>query len=304
MKNIVIIGENTDLLNKIEKSINLQLIEIKKHEFSNDNFIYEFDIDEISDNISIICDISNQLHKTICGLFFCLEYLKSNNRIIDKLIFPYFPYSRSHNTDKNLSPNLKTIISILNQYPICNLITFDAHFRYQEVGFKGEKTIIAQDEIFYSELFNSITEDTIIVGPDHGSKTRVDKISTIFGIKGFNLKKKRISHNEKVEYNFNNNFYHVMEIINSKRIIIVDDEICTGNTLKKLVNYILKINPKINIYIFITHSFIDKIPNFFFFDNIKKIFISNTIYTTINLKFEKIVLKDVTKMIIQLVEIL
>ena len=95
-----------------------------------------------------------------------------------------------------------------------------------------------------------------------------------------------------------------MEIINSKRIIIVDDEICTGNTLKKLVNYILKINPKINIYIFITHSFIDKIPNFFFFDNIKKIFISNTIYTTINLKFEKIVLKDVTKMIIQLVEIL
>ncbi|NQV18740.1 MAG: ribose-phosphate pyrophosphokinase-like domain-containing protein [Armatimonadetes bacterium] len=294
LNHIVLIGDETSLLKNFEKH-SKSILKYREHKFSNDNFIYSFDEDTVIEDINIIADLSSNLHKELCGLFFLLDYFKRNKIAIKSLFFPYFPYSRTNHIHKNQTANLFMIVEHLNLYDIKRICCCDSHFQNQDIGLKAELHIIEQEIIFAQEFKKIIHENTIVIGPDRGSKKRVDKICSQFRIQGFCFDKKRINHQEKVVIKSNAELDEIIK--KAGEIVLIDDEICSGNTLKKITEYVSATNPGCKINIFATHSFMNNVPDFINNKNIKNVYTTNSIHLASKLKSNKIIIKDISSII-------
>lgn len=301
MKNTIIIGYDTQLIKNLKRRFLGSLINYNKHYFSNKNFIIEF-IDSIDvQDIFIIVDFSYDLHRYLWELLFICDYLSSLNKNIKNLIFAYFPYSRSNNSKCNQTQNLSTIIRSLNLYSIERISTIEPHFGEMNIGFKGEMSIIRLKDIFFNEIAKHIDSDkrdnTILIGPDKGSLRMVKEISDSFNIDFHIFDKYRIDHSEKVFFNIGNNSIHYNSILKKKRqIFIFDDEICSGNTIIGIVNYLYRIRDNFDIYIFIAHSFLQE--DFFLKEYSKelKIFCTNSIDYCYEMK-NHLKIKDLSKIL-------
>ncbi len=294
MKKVILIGEETNLLTNIRQNDNIEIVNFRKYHFSNDNIIYQLEEEKENDNISIIADLSEKLHENLWGLFFTLDFLKRKNIGINKLIFPYFPYSRSNHKHENYSSNLFTIINHFNNYKIEKIITFDPHFENQKLPFDSEFNIIKQEQIFESILNQKLTENSLIIGPDKGSQHRIADLKNKFKTNGSTFNKIRIGHSEKVKISIKD--FQKEEIRNCKYITIFDDEICSGDTIVKTIKKIIEINKNIVIDIFVTHNFL-KYCNNGILKNIRVMYTTNSVNNLItHTKIRKI---DLTNIIVR-----
>ena len=296
IKDVLLIGDKTNLLMSLSKKIMDRIISYNEYEFSNQNFIYEFEHVNFCDTISIVADFSYNINKHFLGLFFLLDYLKKNKIKVNQILFPYLPYSRSNHLKKYQTFNLFTIIELLNFYDVTNIVTFDPHFEGQNFDFATAQIKYHSHEvIFYNEIekivINKNIDELVVIGPDEGSKKRVEQIAESFGVLGMFFNKIRKSHDEKVNYDFNINQYQYSEIKKKKEIIIVDDEICSGNTLKELIKFLKDISPNCKIYVFITHFFNNDLLDVFKLNYIKFICITNSIdcANTLNTPWIKVI---------------
>ncbi len=294
INNIVLIGDETSLLKNIKKQ-SKSIMKFIEHNFSNDNFIYSFEEESVLNEVSIIADLSSNLHKNLCGLFFLLDYFKRNNIAINNLFFPYFPYSRTNHIHKNQTANLFMIVEHLNLYNIKRIHCCDSHFQNQDIGLKAELNIVEQENIFAEEFSKIIHKNTIVIGPDRGSEKRVEKICSQFNIQGFYFDKKRINHQENVVIKPNTKFEKIIK--QAEEIVLIDDEICSSSTLKKITEYVSYANQDCKINIFITHSFMTNIPNFIRNESVKIVYLTNSIHSASELKSNKIIIKDISSII-------
>ncbi len=292
--NIVLIGDKTSLLKNIEKQ-SKAILKYHEHKFSNDNFIYSFKDNTIVEDVNIIADLSLNLHKNLCGLFFLLDYFQRNKIAIKSLFFPYFPYSRTNHFHKNQTANLFMIVNHLNLYDIKQIYCCDPHYQNQDIELKAELKIIEQENIFSEEFRKIIQKDTIIIGPDRGSKRRVERISSQFNTQGICFDKKRINHEENVFIKLSSKFDKMIKV--AHEIVLIDDEICSGNTMNKIIEYVTHSNPDCNIIIFVTHSFMKNVPDFINNKNVKNVYVSNSIHLASKLKSDKIIIKDISSII-------
>jgi len=285
LNKILLIGSDTQLIYELKMHFDDCLVKYKKHDFSNGNFIYSFE-DSCLKSVTIIADLTYHLHKNLVGLFFCLDYFKQNDVTVIKLIFPYFPYSRSNSEHKNQSNNLNTIIDTLDNYCVKKIITFDPHFGDQQFDNNIDFVYIDHYSIF-STLFGNVNKgNSVIIGPDQGSSVRIIKYSSLTKVESVYLKKKRSNHNEEVEITMATTIINTIK--NYDTYIILDDEICSGHTIQKVINALIEINNNCNIYMFVTHSFIRENPPFLKKKNIKGFYTTNSLDWIIKIKSEKL----------------
>jgi ribose-phosphate pyrophosphokinase len=294
MKKVVLIGEETNLLNNIHQNNNIEIIDFRKYKFSNDNFIYQLEGKVDFDEVSIVADLSKNLHENLWGLFFALDFLKGEKVNIQNLVFPYFPYSRSNKEHKDTTFNLRAIVNFLNLFPINKITTFDTHFGNQKIGLKSKLKVIKQQDLFNQEI--KISDNTIFIGPDEGSEKRINELSNSFGRPGIVLVKKRTNHSETVNLSIKKE--HVDLLKNIDKVTIFDDEICSGNTIKTAIEKILEINENIKIDIFITHSFLKNDTELITYKSINKLYVTNSV-DNFNNSSEKVIVKDLSKLIIK-----
>ena len=294
MRKVVLIGEETNLLNNIHQNNNIEIIDFRKYKFSNNNFIYQLEGKVVFDEVSIVADLSKKLHENLWGLFFALDFLKEKKVSIQNLVFPYFPYSRSNKEHKDTTFNLRVIVNFLNLFPINKITTFDTHFGNQNLGLKSKLKIIRQQDLFNQEI--KISDNTVFIGPDEGSEKRINELSNSFGIPGIVLVKKRTNHSETVNLNIEKE--HVDLLKNIDKVTIFDDEICSGNTIKTAIEKILEINENIKIDIFITHSFLKNDTELITYKSINKLYVTNSV-DNFNNNSDKVIVKDLSKLIIK-----
>jgi len=294
MRKVVLIGEETNLLNNIHQNNNIEIIDFRKYKFSNNNFIYQLEGKVDFDEVSIVADLSKKLHENLWGLFFALDFLKEKKVNIQNLVFPYFPYSRSNKEHKDSTFNLRVIVNFLNLFPINKITTFDTHFGNQNLGLKSKLKIMRQRDVFDNEIKK--LDNTVFIGPDAGSKERINELSNSFGIPGIVLVKKRTNHSETVNLNIKKE--HVDLLKNIDKVTIFDDEICSGNTIKIAIEKILEINENIKIDIFITHSFLKNDTELITYKSINKLYVTNSV-DNFNNNSDKVIVKDLSKLIIK-----
>ena len=292
MRKVILLGEKTDLLTNIRNEIKPQIANFKEYRFSNNNLIYQLEQKIDFEYVSIIADLSINLHENLWALFLTLDFLKNKNIKIEKLIFPYFPYSRSNHKHTNYTSGLFTIINYLNKYKIDKIITFDPHFENQKLPFQNEFKMIAQEYIFGEILNINLTNHSLIIGTDKGCKKRIDSIKNKFDLDGFTFNKIRKNHNEKVQINITET--QMKKIKTTDHISIFDDEICSGDTMQKTITKIIEIKENIVIDVYITHNFMKKTNNAIF-GNINYLYTTNSISN--ELQIDKIKTIDLSEMI-------
>lgn len=150
------------------------------------------------------------------------------------LVAPYMGYSRQDKSDHlRSSIGSKLLADILEKAGVNRLITIDLHASSIQ-GFYNIPVIhLNGNKIFINHIKRNKIEDITIVAPDQGAVKRASDFCKAFPDSTFAMiNKKRIKPNE----------IHSMELVgevSGRNVIIVDDLIDTGGTLKKAAELIM-----------------------------------------------------------------
>lgn len=151
------------------------------------------------------------------------------------LVAPFQGYSRQDKTDHlRSSIGSKMMADILEKVGMSKIITIDLHASAIQ-GFYNVPVIhLNGNKIFIDYIKDNQIGDLTILAPDQGAVKRASDFCKAFPEANFAMiNKKRIKPNE----------IHSMELVGSvegKNVIIVDDLIDTGGTLKKAADLIME----------------------------------------------------------------
>jgi ribose-phosphate pyrophosphokinase len=155
------------------------------------------------------------------------------------LVAPFMGYSRQDKTDHlRSSIGSKMLADILEKTGMNRIITIDLHASSIS-GFYNVPVIhLNGNKIFIDYIKENSIDDLTIVAPDQGAVRRASDFCKAFPSSTFAMiNKKRIKPNE----------VHSMELVGDvtgKNVIIVDDLIDTGSTLKKAAELIMNSGAK------------------------------------------------------------
>lgn len=155
------------------------------------------------------------------------------------LVAPFQGYSRQDKTDHlRSSIGSKMIADILENVGMSKIITIDLHASAIQ-GFYNVPVIhLNGNKIFIEYIKENQIEDLTILAPDQGAVKRASDFCKAFPDATFAMiNKKRTKPNE----------IHSMELVGSvdgKNVVIVDDLVDTGGTLKKAADLIIKSGAK------------------------------------------------------------
>jgi ribose-phosphate pyrophosphokinase len=151
------------------------------------------------------------------------------------LVAPFQAYSRQDKTDHlRSSIGSKMMADILEKIGMSKIITIDLHASAIQ-GFYNVPVIhLNGNKIFIDYIRDNKIEDLTILAPDQGAVKRASDFCKAFPDATFAMiNKKRIKPNE----------IHSMELVGNvegKNVIIVDDLVDTGGTLKKAAELIME----------------------------------------------------------------
>lgn len=155
------------------------------------------------------------------------------------LVAPFQGYSRQDKTDHlRSSIGSKMIADILENVGMSKIITIDLHASAIQ-GFYNVPVIhLNGNKIFIDYIVKNKIEDLTILAPDQGAVKRASDFCKAFPDATFAMiNKKRTKPNE----------IHSMELVGNvegRNVVIVDDLVDTGGTLKKAAELILKSGAK------------------------------------------------------------
>ena len=228
----------------------------------------------------IIQSTSNPANNNLMELLVLVESLKRASVKEVTAVIPYFGYARQDRLNKGREAiTSKLIAKLLETSGIDRIVMFEIHssqiqgfFNIPTDNFKMLKHLV-KDIRKYINL-----ENTLILSPDFGSVKRANNLAEQLNLPLAIVDKRRVGHNEVVVNN-------VIGDYKGKNIIIIDDMIDTGNTLKKTIEIIKDDVKSINIVA--THGVFSLDKTIYknydeYFDSFKKlgvekIFVTNTI---------------------------
>jgi ribose-phosphate pyrophosphokinase len=155
------------------------------------------------------------------------------------LVAPFQGYSRQDKTDHlRSSIGSKMLADIFEKAGMSRIITIDLHASAIQ-GFYNVPVIhLNGNKIFIDYIRENFIEDLTILAPDQGAVKRASDFCKAFPEATFAMiNKKRIKPNE----------IHSMELVgdvSGRNVIIVDDLVDTGGTLKKAADLIMKSGAK------------------------------------------------------------
>lgn len=273
----MIFGDNLAL--KLSQKINLPFTRIKEVIF-NDGEIKPFLEKEISPKEGIVLlqkKEKENINTYIIKYYFILEKLKELTKELIAII-PYFPYARQDKIFKEGEPLSSLYTAQLLEKNVSKIITFNFHQHRKEVGdlFKKRVYNLSLFNFIKEKLKenNKISEKILVIGPDEESERFVKDFIKNENYSFFIFNKKRSNKTKKVKF-----YYQKQELKNLldsfKEVVIVDDIVSTGGTVKKVKEILLSFNKKLKISLVFIHPVLGNLT----IKNLKKNGFSR-IYTT------------------------
>lgn len=198
-------------------------------------------------------------------LILLIEYYKSKNVRVE-LTLSYLPYQRMDKDNEIEVKTIKLVAKLINSLKLDKLFVCEPHCSLEY--FNNANKISLIDSLFekIKEDIN-LTKSDKICFPDMGAKKKYENLSNNY----IYFEKKRALSTGLID-----SFQMIGSLENTKRIIIIDDIISTGDTIQNIVNTIPK---NIEIYIVCGH-FENNKYNLRLTQNpqIKAIYTSNSLY--------------------------
>lgn len=216
--------------------------------------------DELSDkDVLVLINTNPPVMNLFESIFLLEELFKKNARI--HLIVTYLGYARKEPT--KMVGNL--VLELLQRVPLESFRIVHPH----------SKEFISEDcmkIVLFKSLFeNEILNSDILVAPDEGALTYIEKVSQFYKKPTLLMEKKRLP-------NSNLRFSFASELdIKNQRLLIIDDIVSSGKTLFDLAEILNKKGPK-KISAAVVHAlFNQEFLSLLEKSSIEQIAISNTI---------------------------
>ncbi len=180
-------------------------------------------------DIFIIQSTSSPVNDNYMKIFMLADLLKRASAKSIVAIIPYFGYSRQEkiSISKREPITASLVANLLEVSGVQHLITFDIHAP-QIQGFfhiPTDNVRSLQFLIKYIKEENDL-KNTVILSPDFGSVRRARYVASVLDLPIAIIDKRREKHNVATSKN-------VIGDIDNKDLLIIDDMIDTGNTLKE-----------------------------------------------------------------------
>lgn len=277
MKEIKIFSgrSHLQLARDVCQDLNLPLSGLTIKEYGSGCFEVIFD-QEVSNNIVFVIQTSlpdsDSLPKHIWELFEMISFAKSCKAAQVIAVMPYVSYSRSDKAHKKgMGVAAELFASLLECSGITGLLGVDFHSEKFESFLSCKVYHLSALDLLVDYLKKKNLENTIVLAPDKGALKKGTILAKSLKLPISKVEKKRISNTEvKIE--------SITGDFNQKQVIIFDDEIATGGTLKVLAEQVSKKGAK-SIIFAVTHGLFagDAVRNFQNLENLTEIIVTDTL---------------------------
>jgi ribose-phosphate pyrophosphokinase len=163
-------------------------------------------------------------------------------------VIPYFGYARQDKQVAGREPiTAKLVSTLLEAAGVERVITIDLHSRQLQGFFDIPLDMLSALRTIASHLRSGGLEDTVIVSPDTGRSEEARRLTELLGLPLAFMYKRRTSERDT-------QVTAVIGDVVGKRVILVDDVISTGGTLRRAVEALIEAGARPDVRIAATHA--------------------------------------------------
>jgi ribose-phosphate pyrophosphokinase len=163
-------------------------------------------------------------------------------------VIPYFGYARQDKQVAGREPiTAKLVSTLLEAAGVERVITIDLHSRQLQGFFDIPLDMLSALRTIASHLRSGGLEDTVIVSPDTGRSEEARRLTELLGLPLAFMYKRRTSERDT-------QVTAVIGDVVGKRVILVDDVISTGGTLRRAVEALIQAGARPDVRIAATHA--------------------------------------------------
>jgi ribose-phosphate pyrophosphokinase len=163
-------------------------------------------------------------------------------------VIPYFGYARQDKQVAGREPiTAKLVSTLLEAAGVERVITIDLHSRQLQGFFDIPLDMLSALRTIANHLRSSGLEDTVIVSPDTGRSEEARRLTELLGLPLAFMYKRRTSERDT-------QVTAVIGDVVGKRVILVDDVISTGGTLRRAVEALIEAGARPDVRIAATHA--------------------------------------------------
>ena len=266
-----------ELADEICEHLNVERGKIKVEHFSDGEIIVEPEQSVRGKHVFIVQSTNNPTSSTIMEVLIALDACKRASCDEITVVMPYFGYARQDRKARARQPiSARLMADLYETAGADRIVTIDLHAPQIQGFFKiptDDLSIVSMFGQYYRNKLsnNEITNDIVVVSPDHGGATRARKLAdNIPNSTVALIDKRRTKPNEAEAVN-------LIGDVKNKTAIIVDDLIDTGGSLTSGVDMLFRFGAT-KVYAACTHGVlsgpaIDRIKN----SRIDELVVSNSI---------------------------
>lgn len=264
---------HSELAEEIRQKLEIPLSKVAFKEYSSGCFEIILEEDVANKPVIIIqTSLPDSLEKHIWELFEIASFAKSCGASEITAVMPYASYSRSDKAhDKGMGIAAELFAKLLEQSGITRIIGIDFHSDKFESFFSCKVHHLSAVDLLSDYLNKKNLNNSVVLAPDRGALKKGLALAQKLNVPLAEVEKKRISNTEVRIESITGDFV-------GKQVIIFDDEIATGGTLKTLAEEVLSKGAE-SIIFAVTHGLFtgDAVNRFSNINNLKEIVVTNTI---------------------------
>ncbi len=288
-------NSNIPLAAKIAAELHLELSPIEHHTFPDGERRIKLEVDVAGQDCILINPTSPPVDSNLMELCFIADALKGSGANSITAVVPYLGYQRQdHIFRTGEARSLEVVINMMEVSGISRFIGVDFHSIKIPELFSIEVKHLSALPLFASKI-NELTSDfdnACLVSPDMGGIRRIELLKNELGLSIETVAVEKNRDTQSGDISATGIHGNVAEIC-----FIMDDMISSGKTLVQCVNELKKQGGE-EFYVFATHAvFSHNAQDLLQNSEIKKVYITDSIYIPEDRQFEKLEILSVAPLI-------
>ncbi|HEX8965854.1 MAG TPA: ribose-phosphate diphosphokinase [Patescibacteria group bacterium] len=290
-------SSNSSLSLKISKLLHISVSPVDIHVFPDGEKRVRINDNVVGQQTVVVQSTVPPVDNNYMELFFIVDALKRSGAEFVTAVVPYLGYQRQDHVFRDgEAVSLEVVIKTLERVGLDTIILCDLHSIKIPSVFSIPVTHVSALPIFAEKIKQENWNDknTILISPDMGGIRRIKILSELLDNMAFAaIEKDRDLQSGWVTAES----LGEGKIANQKRAIIVDDMISSGKTIIAAAEVLIKKGIE-EIIVFATHPiFSEKAPRLLENANIKKVFVTDTVFVPEDKHFAKLEILSIAAII-------
>lgn len=290
-------SSNSSLSLKISKLLHISVSPVDIHIFPDGEKRVRINDNVVGQQTVVVQSTVPPVDNNYMELFFIVDALKRSGAEFVTAVVPYLGYQRQDHVFRDgEAVSLEVVIKTLERVGLDTIILCDLHSIKIPSVFSIPVTHVSALPIFAEKIKQENWNDknTILISPDMGGIRRIKILSELLDNMAFAaIEKDRDLQSGWVTAES----LGEGKITNQKRAIIVDDMISSGKTIIAAAEVLIKKGIE-EIIVFATHPiFSEKAPRLLENANIKKVFVTDTVFVPEDKHFAKLEILSIAAII-------